>query len=82
MDEVPRFVVELEREKLGVVRSGTIAPLQRFHSLESLAELGIKHHICTAGVSEPDIDLAGDGRSLRVDGGESRGCAVVGTADG
>lgn len=82
MSEVPGIVVELQREKLGVARSGTIASLQRFHSLETLAELGIKHHICTPGVSEPDLNLAGDWRSLWAHGDESRGCAMVGAEDG
>lgn len=82
MSEVPRIVVELQREKLQVLRNGTVASLQRTLNLERLAELGIEHHICTPRVSEPDFDLADYGRSLGVDGGESRGCAVVGAEDG
>lgn len=81
MGEVLRIVVELQREKLRVLRSGTIA-LRRPLFLESLAELGVEHDICTPRVSEPDVDLAGDGRSLGTHGDEPRGCAVVGAVEG
>ena len=56
--------------------------LVTYFCLESLAELGVEIDICTPWVSEPDLDLAGDGRPLRAHSNEPRGCAMVGALGG